>query len=367
MKQMSLSGLVCRSIGLAVLIFLAGCRDESTVTPPEYTVQVTLGGYNVENWFDLFDDPYLSDESTRPTPLHTIAAQARMIRNLEVDFLGLVEIENEGLLIEFNRYVLNDRSDGMAWTYTDDRSSYPVAGGETSSPLASQPDVIYPDKDGYFGYTFVNRREGGRGINNGFLSQIPVESVTQYRFDLLSLPGESRTWAYARHIVHARLKPAHDVTLHVFVVHFKSKRDSRDDPNSNRWRLAEAAGLRARFSEILARDPGAYIALVGDVNDTPGSAVHRMLTEPGNDGVAMIDVHADLPESQRITYLREPYRSQIDYVLVSPAMAKHLVPDSARVVYVGDGASPSDHAPILASFALPTSDPAANERLRSRE
>ena len=60
---------------------------------------------------------------------------------------------------------------------------------------------------------------------------------------------------------------------------------------------------------------------------------------------------ADVPESNRITYLREPYRSQIDYILVSPALRERLVPGSAYVLSDDKLLAGSDHAPVSATFS----------------
>ncbi len=300
---------------LAVVWLIAG-PPQARAQNDTKSVQFTLASVNVENLFDIYDDPYTEDETSHPKSRAGMAALGESIRQLDADFIGIQEIEREGILRRFITWYLPES------TYTR---------------------------------TWVNRHPGRRGINVGFMSRAAVESWTVYRYKTLDVPDDDRTWTFARDLLAAHVRPDGGPTIHVLIAHFKSKRDSKNDPQSRHWRLAEARGVREIVLDFRERDPQAMYALIGDLNDTPESATITTLLEPGADGEpVLIDAHADVPADERVTYLREPYRSTIDYILVSPALAEHIVPGSAKVTdmeLIG-----SDHAPLSVTFDLPVTD-----------
>jgi len=282
--------------------------------------EITIAAFNVENFFDEHNDPYTGDESTDPKTREEQIALAEAIYGVKADFLGIVEVETQGMVWEFKERYLK--------------------------PMGYE-------------HVYVGHRDYGRGINNGAMSRVPVPVIRDYHFRKLTLPGEDRYWRFARDVLAFDIEPKPGVTMRIFVAHFKSKRGSKDDPNSNKWRLSEAREVRRIIEKQLANDPDALIALIGDLNDTPDSETIKALLAPGDDGQpVLIDVHADLPADQRITYLREPYKSTIDYMLVSPAMAKLLKPGSAKVIGDETVTAATDHAVIMATFNLPEGDPA---------
>lgn len=280
--------------------------------------QVTIGVLNTENFFDRHNDPYTDDQGTDPKTEEEMAALGKVISHMQADFVGLVEVETQGLLWAFkNKYLAEQGYDDV----------------------------------------FVGHRDYGRGINNGAMSRVPIQTVYNYHFRKLRLPDEDRYWRFARDVVAFDIEPKTGVTMRIYVVHFKSKRDSRGDPNSAKWRLAEATEVRRILEKQLRDDPDALFAVIGDFNDTPKSDPVQTLLTPDEKGrPVLVDVHAGLPADKRVTYLREPYRSTIDYIFVSPAMAKLFKPGSAKV-YSDDGVlDGTDHAGLTATFVLPDED-----------
>jgi len=285
----------------------ATAQDPARTSPaPRAT---TLATYNAKWMLDAFDDPYTADEEFEPKPKEALAALARVVRSLDADVVALQEVENEGLLRSFVAEHLSDS-----------------------------------------GYRFVVAppTNSGRGQNVGLLSRLPVRSVTSHRFRPLRLDGEpGREWRFARDLLRVELETPAGRPLVVFVAHLKSQRSDGGDERSERWRLAEAREARRVVEAELARDPRAWVAVLGDLNDRPGSAPVEALL-----GAGLSDVHAALPPDRRVTYLEEPYRGTIDYVLASPALARRLVPGTARTLD-GDGLlAASDHAPVAAAFSL---------------
>jgi endonuclease/exonuclease/phosphatase family metal-dependent hydrolase len=311
-----LAGLLGLSLVAVVFGYAATSglsRDEParTATP----TQITIAALNVENFFDEHNDPYTDDQGTDPKTPREMAVLGEVVGKVNADFVGLVEVETEGVVRQFaERYL---------------------------------PDAGYEQ-------VYVAHRDYGRGINNGAVSRVPIQTVTNYRFRKLTVPGSDQTWQFARDVVAFDIEPKPGVTMRIFVVHFKSKRDSTGDRQSAKWRLSEALEVRRIVDKQLASEPGALIAVIGDFNDTPDSKTLEALLAPGPDGKpVLVDAHAGLDKPQRVTYLREPYRSAIDYMLLSPSMAALVVPGSAKVMNDESLLDATDHAAVMATFRLP--------------
>ncbi len=278
---------------------------------------LTIAAYNLKNAFDVFDNPYTEDEGTDVKARWELEAIAKAIRATDADVIAISEVENEPL-------------------------------------LRALVDEFLADQ----GYEHVTVMPGndGRGINLGLISRVPIRSVTSYRWQTLRLPGDDRTWRFARDLMHAKLDIAGPDAdpLHVFVVHFKSKRSMPNDENSNAWRTAEATRTRQILEKLIADDPGVLAVVAGDFNSNPGDPAMTALLSPDNDGSRpLTDTHADLPADQRITFPSTRYPNTIfDYLLVSPALAKKLVPDSPGIITDPQLTRGSDHLPVYASFNL---------------
>lgn len=297
--------LCCVVWAAGVILLLTTAGADVRDTPGEVKIAV----YNVENFFDVFDDPYTQDERTSPKFRFQIETLAKAIRRMNADILGIVEVENAHVLKAMNQEFLT----GMGYDYID----------------------VGPSND-------------GRGIKLGIMSRLPILRVSSYRHHTWNVEGYPSPMRMSRDLYEVVLDTGLDKPLTVMVVHFKSKRDSSGDPQSQRRRNAEARFTRKIVDEKLSEHPNMWLALIGDYNDTPGSPVLDILLKGGD----LIDVHADLPPQQRITYLKEPYRSTIDYICVSKALARHLKPGSARVVTEPQELEGADHAPLYATFEL---------------
>ena len=278
---------------------------------------LTLVTYNMENVFDVFDDPYYPDEGTRVKPREEYEKIAAVLKKLNADVIACQEIENEGVLKAFVKEFLPD----MGYRY--------IAAAPTND---------------------------GRGIRTAIISRMPIESITSYRHRDLRLQDDDRTWQFARDLMHVTLKVTEDRTLDAFIVHLKSKRSEPNDPQSGKWRLAEATMAKAIIDRLLAKDPKAWVLITGDFNDTPESDPVQKFLEKRGEGadakVSLIDLHAHIPAESRITYLKVPYRSTIDYVLASPDLARRVKKDSAKVLSDEEELKGSDHAPVVVTFDL---------------
>jgi endonuclease/exonuclease/phosphatase family metal-dependent hydrolase len=286
---------------------------------------LTIASYNVENMLDVFDDPYTRDEDTPVKSRAALSSIAKAVKSMRADVVGFTEIENTGVLEALVSEMLSDEG---------------------------------------FRYVMVMPANSDRGINLGVISRYPILAMTSHRFQEFTLPNETRTWRFARDLLQVRVALTNDVLkamdedvqkLELFIVHFKSRHDGAGDPMSKRWRLAEQMHAQKILSEVAQREPKTWIAMIGDYNDTPDAEGIVKLTAAGNpaaqgETVQLFDAHINLPAARRITYLREPYRSTIDYILTNAALRTRLL--DAGLVSDPAVLGGSDHAPIWAKFRV---------------
>ena len=153
---------------------------------------------------------------------------------------------------------------------------------------------------------------------------------------------------FRRDLLTVELQPKGGKPFEVWVVHLKSNSGGRK--HAEPVRMGEARSLRRMLDERLGKDPKARIVICGDFNDTWES--ETLKTVVGSGPMAMRCAADELPEDKRITYNREPYRSMIDFILVSPAMAERHVKGSYRIHHGSVETIGADHNPVSARFKL---------------
>ncbi|HAI10334.1 MAG TPA: hypothetical protein DCM28_01430 [Phycisphaerales bacterium] len=272
--------------------------------------QLKLAAYNLWNMFDVYDDPYSQDESTRVKPREQIEAVAKILKEIDADVVGCVELEN----IDILKAMVLDMMPGSGYKY--------------------------------FGATNSN---SGRGIQIGVMSKLPILSITSHKFRDLKLPNERKTWHFARDLVQVTVQVTDKQILDLFIVHLKSKRSVSGDPNSNKWRLAEVTMAKQIIEQTHKTHPDHWIAFMGDFNDTPDSGTIKHLLD---DKTILFDTHDHIPADKRITYLHKPYRSTIDYIFVGPQMLKRLDRKQSGLPADESKLTGSDHAPVYSTFDL---------------
>jgi len=287
--------------------------------------RVTVAAYNLENAFDVFDDPYTDDEGTDVKQRWALEAIAKSLVKIDADVVVFSELENEGVLR------------GMVTQFLADKG---------------------------YEYISVTRTNSGRGINLGVISRLPIHAITSYRWQTLTHPdAPGRTWRFARDLMRVDVELPGQRLMHVYAVHFKSNSDSAGDPNSSLWRTAEAMRTKQIIRELVAQEPDALAVVAGDFNsnyetrpeqDRPWPAIAHLL-EPEPTGERLLtDLHAGLSDEARVTIPGDGSYppATFDYILATPAMAQRFVKGSAGVVQDPQLTAGSDHYPVYASFRL---------------
>ncbi|MFD2183265.1 endonuclease/exonuclease/phosphatase family protein [Rhodoplanes azumiensis] len=193
------------------------------VRPRTGGLEITAGGR--ADWvgsLELRDEP-IDENAMRNT--------ARVLVDLEADVVGVVEAENRPVLRDFNR-------------------------------------LIVPAVDGVpFRHVMVIDGNDDRGIDVGLLCRdgFPIESMRSH-VDDVDADGDP---IFSRDCPEYTVLTRKKNRLIVLVNHFKSKGFGRPEA-SNARRKAQAARVREIYKALDPRGD-AFVAVIGDFNDTPDS------------------------------------------------------------------------------------------------
>lgn len=179
-----------------------------------------------------------------------------------------------------------------------------------------------------------------RQIDVGVLSKFPVESITTHVDD-----QADGSYIFSRDCLEVRVLAKKKTPVTFFVNHFKSKLAlGRDDEARNRERT-QGNARRALQAKTVARliserFPGrsfdsAYFAVLGDLNDTPMAAELASIAT----GAGLVDALATLAPAERWTHYWKAKNSvsQLDHVLLSPALAGKLKKNGVAIERRGIG------------------------------
>ena len=306
---------------------------------------LTVATFNVENLFDLLDDPVKDDTGSTPTPeaLDTKLAKLTLAIAEKLhtpDIVVVQEVENTAILQQ-----LADHVNAYAGT------SYSVASIETSD---------------------------ARGIEVGFMwNTARVANLDTYQMtgaDVDSAFGPGSASPGREPLVGVFEFNGEEIT--VIGNHFKSK--GGDDPLFGiNWppirvtevqRKLQASVVRDFVNDLFAGDPDANVIVTGDLNDfefgEPGEGEdHPISIVEGSDNeVSLHNLINGIKKAQRYTYIFDGNSQVLDHMLVSSSLLANstkvrIMHFNANVPHVvGEDATTasrsSDHDPILATFKI---------------
>jgi endonuclease/exonuclease/phosphatase family metal-dependent hydrolase len=268
--------------------------------------RLRVATFNVWNLLDAHDDPYSSDERTAAKPPRQQRQLAEALRTLDADVVALQEVESSGVLRAFLTDYL--------------------------------PDL------GYDEHALVEGNDP-RGIDVALVSRWPLGRVTSHA----ALRWEDKRGhdgRFTRDLLCVEVLPEAGTPFEVWGVHLRS---NGEDPQAAQLvRTAEARAVRHLLEQRLQREPRARILLAGDFNEPLDGPALRVLLDPDRPRLACLGL--DIRPAERVTYTRPNYRSMIDFLLASPAMAEDYCPGSCRIQASPPGGNGSDHLPVVAEF-----------------
>lgn len=272
--------------------------------------------YNVENYLD-------ADTETRHAK--TPEAKARVceaILALKPDVLALEEMGKPSALQELRGSL---KSGGLDFPYWEH-----VAGFDTNVHVA-------------------------------LLSRFPITKSRLWTNENFLLNG--RRFRVSRGFAQAEIQVSTNYAFTLLCAHLKSRRPV-PEADEQELRIEEAKLLREKIDAILAPNPDANLVVLGDFNDTQDTLAAKTVISRGKR--KLIDTRpaernrdpSSGPDPslqpRNITwthyYSKEDSYKRIDYILLSPGMAREWVTNETWIFTQPNWGLASDHRPIYATF-----------------
>lgn len=248
--------------------------------------------YNVENLFDIYDDPLTEDD----------------------DFLP------DGLMRwNFTRY--NRKINSLYKTI--------IAAGDWNPPAVVAlceienrkvlEDLLYGTNLVKFNYGIIHEDSPDlRGIDVSLIYRKDQVKIISYRY---WIPKEFETEAFAsRSILYVKCV-VQDDTLHLFANHWPSRRGGVLAAEKYRMDIAEL--VRSKIDSIsVTSSSRAKVIITGDFNCTPEDPAIKRMTTPTRTGIALVNLSDTLSQKGFGTYRYMGIWELIDQVIVSDWLLK---------------------------------------------
>jgi endonuclease/exonuclease/phosphatase family metal-dependent hydrolase len=276
-----------------------------------------VAAYNIENYLDQ------PTETRRFAKADAAKAKIReSIRALNPDVLALEEMGTTNALLELRAALKADGCDFPFWEH--------VSGFDTN-------------------------------IHVAVLSKFPIVARRPHTSESFLLDG--RRFRVSRGFAEVDIQADKNFTFTLIAAHLKSRRPVPDADEAE-LRLQEAKILRGLVDEHFQANPDAKIIVLGDFNDVVSSASTKEVigrgkfkltdTRPAerNGDTAPNPNPRYAPRNVTWTHyygLEDSY-SRIDYILLSPALAREWQPADTFIATIPNWGIGSDHRPIVAGF-----------------
>lgn len=260
--------------------------------------------YNVQRWcLDDRDDDGQRDD---PKPMVEKEAVIRVIANARPDILA---VEEMGSRKEFTEFTAMLKKAGLEFA---DSEYLPSADGYVSLAVLSRFPIVSRQS-----ITNENYSIGDKvlPVQRGFLS-VDIQPAATYRFRLMA-------------------------------AHLKSKVFSAN--GQTEMRRNEARLLNKHVRHALDENPKLNLLVVGDLNDSMGSAAIREVIGRELLDLRPADSFGDI--WSHFWAEAEEY-SRIDYLLVSAGMKSEVVSNKTHVVRDRLTYAASDHRPVVGVFKM---------------
>ena len=272
--------------------------------------------YNLENYLD-------QPAGTRPAKSVEGKAKIReSLRALNPDVVALQEMGSTNALLELRSSL---KADGAYYQYWEHVSSWDT------------------------------------NIHVAVLSKFPITASRPHTNDSFLLFG--RRFRVNRGFAEVDIRVNEEYSFTLLAAHLKSRRPVPEADEAE-LREQEAILLREKIDALCQADPRINLVVLGDFNDTKDSKSTRAVIGRGKH--ALIDTRPaerngdDQPnpnpryEPRAITwthhYGKEDTYSRIDYLLLSPGMAREWDRENTYILTQPNWGIGSDHRPIVATF-----------------
>jgi endonuclease/exonuclease/phosphatase family metal-dependent hydrolase len=273
--------------------------------------------YNIENYLD-------QPTETRP---HVKSAEAKAkvresIKAMNPDVIALEEMGTTNALLELRASLKADGQDFPFWEH--------ISGADTNIHIA-------------------------------VLSKFPIIARHPHTNDEFLLDG--KRFRVSRGFAEVKIQAATNFTFTLIAAHLKSQLQI---PNADEAeeRLGEANVLRKIIDDRFKENLDAKLIVLGDFNDSKNSDPIKKIigrgkfkltdtrpAERNGDNASIENIYHE-PRNVTWTYFygADDTYSRIDYILLSPAMARNWVKADTCIPKIPNWGVGSDHRPIVATF-----------------
>ncbi len=272
--------------------------------------------YNLEGYLDA------PAQTRQPKSAEAKAKVRESIRALKPDVLALQEIGAASALLELRDSLKTDGLEFPFWEH--------VPGFDTNIHVAVLSRFPFTARRSHTNDNFLLSGRRFR-VSRGF-GEVDIQVNTNYSFTLIT-------------------------------AHLKSKR-AMAEADEAELRLEEAKLLREKIDARLGANPNANVIVLGDFNDTRdapstkvviGKGKHKLVdTRPAERNGDDAPIPRSGQELRNVTwthyYNKEDSYTRIDFLLLSPGMAREWVTNETYVLTLPNWGLASDHRPLVATF-----------------
>ena len=199
-------------------------------------------------------------------------------------------------------------------------------------------------------------------VHLAILSKFPFKAVRPHKNETFLLSGHR--FGVSRGFAEADIQVSSNRVFTLINAHLKSKRPVAQADEAE-LRLEEAKMLREKIDSLFATNANVNLVVLGDLNDTKDAESTR--TVIGRGKTKLVDIrpaerNGDTLSGRRkqelrnVTwthfYAKEDLYSRVDYILISPAMAKIWRANETYILSVANWGVASDHRPLLSTFQI---------------
>jgi len=211
----------------------------------------------------------------------------------------------------------------------------------------------------YTNWEFVSGMD--TNIHIAVLSRLPITARQPHTNDVYLLDGHR--FRVSRGFAEVEIRVTTNFTFTLIAAHLKSRRPVPEADEAGQ-RLQEARILRGIIDAHLTNNPEAKLIVLGDFNDVKDSDALKAVigrgrfkltdtrpAERNGDNSPSQDTRFE-PRNVAWTeyYSKEDIYSRVDYILLSPAMARDWVTNETYALTTPNWGLASDHRPIVAAF-----------------
>jgi endonuclease/exonuclease/phosphatase family metal-dependent hydrolase len=243
--------------------------------PRDAPVKIVANGR--DDWIGWFE--------LRPQPIKETAIEntARVIREVNADVLCLVEVEDRTALTRFNKAVI--------------------------------PKVHGPE----YKHAMLIDGNDDRGIDVGILTKgsYDIQSILSHVDDI-----DTKGTIFSRDCAEYQVGTPSGKILLLLINHFKSKGNG-SQIGSDTKRKRQATRVRQIYEERKGQGYE-YVAIVGDLNDTPDRDPLQPLLGNSSDLIDVMNHDKYAGDGRQGTYGHGHNRDKLDYILMSPELSSKM-------------------------------------------